>query len=82
MKKFFYISLAVLSFIFYRREIKKYELKEIKVYLDEEIVYRGIKDLLNETFEGKGDVIWGFTASTGRKHNLQYFCFLRLAVIN
>lgn len=58
------------------------ELKEIKVFLDEEIVYKGTKDLLNETFEGKGDVIWGFTASTGRKHNLQYFCFLRLAVIN
>ena len=58
------------------------ELKEINVYLDGEIVYSGTKDLLNETFEGKGDVIWGFTASTGRKHNLQYFCFLRLAANN
>ena len=55
------------------------ESKKIKVFLDEKLAYQGKKDLLGETFNGQKNVIWGFTASTGRKHNLQYFCFLRLA---
>lgn len=53
--------------------------KEITVFFDEYVVYNGKIDLVNEIFEGKTNVIWGFTASTGRKHNLQYFCFRRLA---
>lgn len=55
------------------------ENQELKVYLDGQIVYQGKKDLLGEIFQGNGQVIWGFTASTGRKHNLQYFCLKRWA---
>lgn len=53
--------------------------QKIQVYLDGDLVYEGIKDLINEIFEGQIQVIWGFTASTGRKHNLQYFCLRRWA---
>ncbi len=52
--------------------------KTITVVLDGEIVYHGEKDLKREIFEGKSEVIWGFTASTGRAHNHQYFCLRRL----
>lgn len=48
--------------------------KELTVYLDNNIVFQGQRDLVKEVFEGATEVIWGFTASTGRKHNLQYFC--------
>jgi hypothetical protein len=53
--------------------------QSIRVHLDGRLVYQGKKDLINKVFEGKTKVIWGFTASTGRKHNLQYFCLKRLA---
>ena len=53
--------------------------KAITVLLDGNIVYKGNKDLINDIFNGKTQVIWGFTASTGRKYNLQYFCLRRLA---
>ncbi len=53
----------------------------IWVYLDGHEVYHGKKDLINDIFGGNSEVIWGFTASTGRKHNLQYFCLKRLASI-
>jgi hypothetical protein len=53
--------------------------QSIRVHLDGRIVYQGKKDLINKVFGGKTKVIWGFTASTGRKHNLQYFCLKRLA---
>jgi hypothetical protein len=53
--------------------------KEITVVLDGDIVYHGKKDLKKEIFGGKSQVIWGFTASTGRAHNHQYFCLRRLA---
>lgn len=53
--------------------------KEITVFLDGIVVYQGSRDLLNEIFSGQRSVIWGFTASTGRLHNLQYFCLRRLA---
>ncbi len=46
----------------------------IKVSLDGNTVYEGSKDLINDVFNGETRVIWGFTASTGRKFNLQYFC--------
>ncbi len=46
----------------------------LTVMLDNNIVFQGTRDLVNEIFEGETNVIWGFTASTGRKHNLQYFC--------
>jgi hypothetical protein len=52
----------------------------ILVHLDGRVVYQGNKDLINTVFAGNPMVIWGFTASTGRKHNLQYFCLKRLAI--
>jgi len=48
--------------------------KMLMVYLDNNIVFQGQRDLIKEIFAGEKEVIWGFTASTGRKHNLQYFC--------
>jgi hypothetical protein len=36
-------------------------------------VYQGKKDLINKVFAGKTKVIWGFTASTGRKYNRSIF---------
>ncbi|MCR9249141.1 MAG: L-type lectin-domain containing protein [bacterium] len=56
------------------------ESQTIRVYLDGNEVYKGNRDLVNDIFNGNSDVIWGFTASTGRKHNLQYFCLKRLAM--
>ena len=53
--------------------------QEVIVRLDNSLVYQGKHDLIGEIFEGATDVIWGFTASTGMKHNLQYFCFRRIA---
>lgn len=53
--------------------------QRITVLLDGNIVYQGRRDLINEIFKGNSMVIWGFTASTGRKYNLQYFCLKRLA---
>ena len=52
-----------------------------KVYLDNAIVYQSNKDLVNKIFNGATQVIWGFTASTGQKYNLQYFCLRRWASI-
>lgn len=52
---------------------------QITVYLDGAIVYQGKRDLINDIFQGETRVIWGFTASTGRKHNEQYFCLKRWA---
>lgn len=52
--------------------------QQITVFWDGTIVYEGKRDLINDIFEGETDVIWGFTASTGRAHNLQYFCLKRL----
>lgn len=52
--------------------------KAITVVLDGEIVYFGKSDLKKEIFSEKSLVIWGFTASTGRAHNHQYFCLRRL----
>ena len=55
------------------------ESNEITVFLDGLVVYQGVRDLINDIFSGQTEVIWGFTASTGRKHNLQYFCLRRIA---
>jgi hypothetical protein len=52
--------------------------QKITVYWDGEVVYEGTRDLKKDIFEGVNEVIWGFTASTGRAHNLQYFCLRRL----
>jgi hypothetical protein len=49
------------------------------VWLDNQLRVEVNKDLLNDIFKGNKEVIWGFTASTGRKHNLQYFCLKRFA---
>ena len=53
----------------------------LTIILDGDIVYYGVKDLVNEVFNGENEVIWGFTASTGRAFNQQYFCLKRLASI-
>lgn len=53
--------------------------KAITVLLDGDIVYNARKDLKKDIFNGNPMVIWGFTASTGRAHNHQYFCLRRLA---
>lgn len=58
------------------------DLQKITVYLDGVIVYQGQRDLINDIFEGKTQAIWGFTASTGMKHNLQYFCLKRWAKLD
>lgn len=54
--------------------------QSIRVSLDSQVVYEGKKNLIKDVFGGKTKVIWGFTASTGAKYNLQYFCLKRLAV--
>ena len=55
------------------------DIQQITVLLDGKIVHQSQRDLVNEVFKGETQVIWGFTASTGRKHNLQYFCLKRWA---
>jgi hypothetical protein len=50
--------------------------------LDGYVVHRGTRDLVKDVFKGEAWVIWGFTASTGRKYNLQYFCLRNLALDN
>lgn len=57
------------------------DIKQVTVYLDDKVVYRGIRDLVKDVFGGQTKLIWGFTASTGRKHNLQYLC-LRTLTLN
>jgi hypothetical protein len=52
--------------------------KKLTVFWDGVIVYEGERDLINDIFEGETQAIWGFTASTGRAHNMQYFCLRRL----
>lgn len=56
--------------------------QEISVFLDGMLVHRGKRNLIDDIFGGATDVIWGFTASTGRKSNLQYFCLRRLTRTN
>lgn len=58
--------------------------QQLTIFLDNSIVYQGQKDLVEDIFEGEANVIWGFTASTGRKYNQQYFCLKRIVhrVIN
>ena len=55
------------------------DIQQVTVKLDGKIVHQGNRDLVNDIFEGETRVIWGFTASTGNKHNLQYFCLKRWA---
>lgn len=55
--------------------------KLIEVFWDGVQVVKVERDLIQDIFEGETRVIWGFTASTGRAHNLQYFC-LRKMVLN
>lgn len=50
----------------------------VEVFWDGVRVVAVERDLLNDVFDGEAEVIWGFTASTGRAHNLQYFCLRRL----
>lgn len=51
----------------------------LRVFWDGKLVMEKEKDLVNEIFEGENKVIWGFTSSTGRAFNLQYFCLRRFA---
>ncbi len=53
---------------------------QLEVFLDNHLVYEGRKNLVQDIFKGETNVIWGFTASTGNKYNLQYFCLKRLAI--
>ena len=55
--------------------------KVLKIWLDDHLRIEVKKDLFNEIFKANKKVIWGFTASTGRKHNLQYFCLKKFANI-
>ncbi|MCC5921767.1 MAG: lectin [Cyclobacteriaceae bacterium] len=55
------------------------ESKIIEVYFDFEPVIRVKRDLINDVFAGNPFVVWGFTSSTGRKYNQQYFCLKRMA---
>jgi len=55
------------------------EVRQLTVILDNQVVYSGQHDLVREVFNGQQEVIWGWTASTGRKYNLQYFCLKRIA---
>lgn len=57
------------------------DLQQITVLLDGATVYKGKRNLVRDVFGGQTQTIWGFTASTGRKHNLQYFCLKRWANI-
>ena len=52
--------------------------KLVEVFWDGVKVVSVQRDLISEIFQGETRVIWGFTASTGRAHNLQYFCLKRL----
>ena len=63
------------SFIFKWDPAKKI----ISALWDGVIVYQENRDLINDLFDGSTEVIWGFTGSTGRAHNLQYFCLRRFA---
>jgi hypothetical protein len=51
---------------------------EISVFLDGNLIYEGRRDLINDIFQKQHSVIWGFTSSTGRAHNQQYFCLKRM----
>lgn len=53
--------------------------QQITVYLDGKVVHKSKRDLVKEIFNGKTQAIWGFTASTGSEHNLQYFCLKKWA---
>jgi len=55
--------------------------KTLTVMLDGFTVYMGQKDLIKNIFDGETEVIWGFSASTGRLHNQQYFCLRRLVSV-
>lgn len=54
--------------------------KMVEVFWDGEQVVKVERDLINDIFNGKTEVIWGFTASTGRAHNLQYFCLRKMVL--
>jgi Bacterial lectin len=55
------------------------DVKLITVWLDGQKVWEERKDLIQDVFGGNTKAIWGFTASTGNKHNLQFFCLKKWA---
>jgi hypothetical protein len=50
----------------------------ITVFLDGKTVFQGKRNLVKDIFNGNAEVIWGFTASTGRASNQQLFCLKRI----
>ena len=52
--------------------------QRVIVMLDGEVVVDKKRDLIGDIFKGQTMAIWGFSASTGRKYNLQYFCMRRV----
>ncbi len=50
----------------------------VEVWLDGVRAAYVQRDLVKDIFVGATKVIWGFTASTGRKSNLQYFCLRQI----
>lgn len=54
------------------------ELQLVEVFWDGNQVVKQRRNLIEAVFEGQTQVIWGFTASTGRAHNHQYFCLRRM----
>lgn len=57
------------------------EIQLLEVFWDGQQVVKIERDLIADIFDGANEVIWGFTSSTGRAHNLQYFCLRRLVDI-
>ncbi len=52
--------------------------KELKIYLDRELVGNYKTDLINGVFGGNSTVFWGVTSATGRLSNYQDVCIEKL----
>lgn len=56
------------------------EARLVEVFWDGQRVVAIERNLIDDIFAGETRVIWGFTASTGRAHNLQYFCLKKMVM--
>lgn len=52
--------------------------KSVHVYIDNQLAVNLRRDIVTNVFNNNPEVYWGFTASTGRKSNLQYFCLRQI----